>query len=166
MALKHDSGAVVCCQPQGERLVVRSRVWRPDDDRIDVAAVENHLRALHRDLDVREIAYDPAYFERSAQALVDEGLPMVEFPQSPQRMVPACQHAYEAIVSGRVAHDGDPTLRDHVESAAQREGERGWTLSKGKSKRKIDACIAMVIACYEATGLQEPGSPDPFVLFG
>ena len=165
MALKHDSVAVVACQPQGERLVVRARVWRPEDDRIDVAAVENHLRQLHRDLDVREVAYDPAYFERSAQALQDEGLPMVEFPQSPQRMVPACQHAYEAITSGRVAHDGDPTLRDHVESAAQREGERGWTLSKGKSKRKIDACIAMVIACYQATGLQESEPTTPFALF-
>lgn len=164
MALKHDSVAVVACQPQdGGRLVVRSRVWRPADDRIDVAAVENHLRALHRDLDVREFAYDPAYFERSAQALLDEGLPMVEFPQSPQRMVPACQHAYELITSGRIAHDGDPTLRDHVESAAQREGERGWTLSKGKSRRKIDACIAMVIAAWQATGHVEQAEPNVYV---
>jgi hypothetical protein len=38
-----------------------------------------------------------------------------------------------------------------VLSAVQREGERGWTLSKGRSKRKIDARIAMVLACWEAS---------------
>jgi len=30
MALKHDSIAVVLCQPQGHRLVVRAKVWIPD----------------------------------------------------------------------------------------------------------------------------------------
>lgn len=154
IALRHDSTAVVVVQPQGDgdnrRFVVRSRVWRPEGNRIDMGAIEAHLRDLHRHLDVREVAYDPAYFERSAQDLLDEGVPMVEFPQSLQRMVPACQLAYEQIVAGRIVHPGDPTLTDHVESAAQRMGERGWTLSKGRSKRKIDACIAMILALHRA----------------
>jgi hypothetical protein len=49
-------------------------------------------------------------------------------------------------------------LEDHVLSAVQREGERGWTLSKGRSKRKIDACIAMALACWEASQPTDPGS--------
>lgn len=165
IALKHDSSAVTVVQPQGEgdarRFVVRSRVWRPEGGRVDFGLIEAHLRQLHRQLDVREFTYDPAYFERSAQDLLDEGLPMVEFPQSPQRMVPACQEAYQAITSKRVAHDGDPSLTDHVESAAPRTSERGWTLSKGRSKRKIDACIAMVIALHRATQpVPEPMYPS------
>jgi phage terminase large subunit-like protein len=160
VALKHDSTAVVLVAPDADgRFHVQSRVWQPVDDRIDVAAVENHLRALHQQYEVVEFAFDPAYFERSAQVLLDEGLRMVEFPQSPARMVPACQGAYELIAARMVVHEGDPTLTDHVLSAAQRESDRGWTLSKGRTKRKIDACIALVMALARAsTGSTEVGS--------
>jgi phage terminase large subunit-like protein len=100
---------------------------------------------------VQEFAFDPAYFMRSAEALSDDGLPMVEFGQSAARMIPACGNAYEMIVNKKVAHDGSPTFTDQVLSAAQRMTDTGWRLSKGKSKRKIDACIAMVMALDRAT---------------
>lgn len=79
---------------------------------------------------------------------------MVEFPQNGQRMIPACGQAYELIVAGKIAHDGSPTFTDQVLSAAQRMTDNGWRLSKGKSKRKIDACIAMVIGLDRATRKQ------------
>ena len=151
MALKHDSVAVVIAQPQDDGIVVRSRIWNPSDSGIDVAAVEKHLRDLHHKYNIQEFAYDPAYFQRSAEALVDDGLPMVEFPQSGNRMVPACGNAYELIVNRKVIHDGSPTLTDQVLSAAQRITETGWRLSKNKRRRNIDACIAMVIALDRAT---------------
>jgi phage terminase large subunit-like protein len=157
VALKHDSTAVVVVGRTVEgRLGVGSKVWTTDGGRIDVAAVENHLRDLHRRHRSVEFAYDPAYFERSAQALEDEGLRMVEFPQRPARMVPACHAAYEAIVSGELAHDGDPVLADHVLSAAVRDTDGGWSLSKGRSRRHIDACIALVIALHRAVQRPEP----------
>lgn len=151
MAIKNDSIAVVIAQPQDDRIVLRSRIWNPQDDGIDVAGVEAHLRSLHRDFNVQEFAFDPALFLRSAEALADDGLPMIEFPQSAARMIPASNNAYQLIVEGRIAHDGSPTFSDHVLSAAQRLSEMGWRLSKGKSRRKIDACIAMVIALDRAT---------------
>lgn len=151
MAIKNDSIAVVVAQPQDQRIVVRAKVWNPQDDGIDVAGVEAHLRELHRTLNVREFAFDPALFLRSAEALADDGLPMIEFPQSAARMIPACNNAFSLIVNGTVAHDGAPTLTDHVLSAAQRVSDLGWRLSKGKSRRKIDACIAMVMALDRAT---------------
>jgi len=157
MALKHDSIAVVCAQPHSDGTVHTSaKVWLPAGDTIDVAAVENHLRDLHRRLTVAEVTYDPAYFERSAQALADEGLVMVEFPQSPARMVPACQTAYELICGGRVVHDGSPVFTDQVLSAAVRETDGGWRLSKGRSKRKIDAAVALVMALGRAMTRAEP----------
>jgi phage terminase large subunit-like protein len=66
-------------------------------------------------------------------------------------MIPACGNAYELIVNKRVVHDGSPTFVDQVLSAAQRMTDEGWRLSKGKSKRKIDAAIALVIALDRAT---------------
>jgi phage terminase large subunit-like protein len=112
---------------------------------------------------VQEFAYDPAYFQRSAEVLSDDGLPMVEYPQTSSRMIPACGNAYELIVSNRVAHDGSPTFTDQVLSAAQRMTENGWRLSKGKSKRKIDACIAMVMALDRANSRPRTGT-EPQVL--
>ena len=51
------------------------------------------------------------------------------------------------IVAGDVVHDGDTDLAAHVTAAATRPGEHGLTLSKGTSRTKIDACIAMTIGC-------------------
>ena len=164
MALKHDSIAVVIAQPQDEKIVTRARIWQPRDEGVDVAAVEAHLRSLHGEFEVREFVYDPAYFQRSAEQLSDDGLPMVEFPQSAVRMIPACGNAYEMIVNKKIAHDGSPTFTDQVLSAAQRMTDTGWRLSKGKSKRKIDACIALVMALDRATTRTQTATISPSII--
>ena len=76
-----------------------------------------------------EVAFDPAYFQRSAEVLLDEGLPMLEHGQSSALMVPACQVAYEMINAGRVVHDGSPAFTDQVLSATPRQTDTGWRLS-------------------------------------
>jgi phage terminase large subunit-like protein len=164
MALKHDSIAVVIAQPQDDVVVTRAHIWKPQDEGVDVAGVEAHLRALHTEYQVREFVYDPAYFQRSAEHLADDGLPMVEFPQSAARMIPACGNAYEMIINRKVTHDGSPTYTDQVLSAAQRMTDQGWRLSKGKSKRKIDACIALVMALDRATTRTQTASPAPSIV--
>lgn len=163
MALKHDSIAVVIAQPQSERVVVRAKIWQPKEEGVDVAEIEIYLRGIHQAYQVNEFAFDPAYFQRSAEALADDGLPMVEFPQTGSRMIPACGQTYEQIVQGKIAHDGSPTFTDQVLSAAQRMTDAGWRLSKNKSKRKIDACIAMVMAVDRATRRQDPTDDGPMV---
>ena len=151
MALKHDSIAIVCVQKQNEQYVTACKIWHPENAGVDVAEVEGHIRQLHQQYNLVEVAFDPAYFQRSAEILHDDGIPMVEFPQSANRMVPACGQAYELIVANRVRHDGSPTFTDQVLSAAQRMTDNGWRLSKGKSRRKIDAAIALVMALDRAS---------------
>ena len=158
MALYHDSTAVVVAWPhpsEDGRTVIRveSKIWAPEDSggRIDFQAVREHLRALNRKYNVKQYAGDPKYLEIIFQELLDEGLPMSGVFQSPERMVPACGNAYQLIVSGMVEHDGSSTLTDHVLSAVQQQSDRGWRLSKSKSKRPIDGAIALVMALYEAT---------------
>jgi len=151
MALKHDSIAIVTVQKQGEQFVTGCRIWHPESAGVDVQEVEQYLRELHQRFRLVEVAFDPAYFQRSAEILHDDGIPMVEFPQSANRMVPACGQAYELIVGGKVRHDGSPTFTDQVLSAAQRMTDNGWRLSKGKSRRKIDAAIALVMALDRAS---------------
>jgi Phage Terminase len=141
-----------------EDRVRRSRVWdAPKGGVIDHLDVMAYIRRIADEYTLTECAYDPRFFEVPALTLTDEGLNMVEFSQSPERMGPACAQALELIVLGKVAHDGDPVLTAHVSAAVKRENDRGWTLSKGRSKRKIDACIAMVIALSRATAADQSG---------
>ena len=161
-ALKHDSIAVVVAQPQESgRIVCRAKIWHPDGGIMDVVEVENYLREMSKIYQIQELAYDPAFFQRSAEILSDEGFNMVEFSQSASRMVPACGTLYEMIVNQKIAHDGNPVFTDQVLSAAQRSTDQGWRLSKGKSKRKIDAAIALAMAVDRATRrtdtVQQPG---------
>lgn len=164
MALKHDSIGIVIAQPHDDgRIAVQAKIFHPDQDAIDIHAIEEHLRYLHNEYEVQEFAYDPAFFQRSAEALFDDGLPMVEFPQSSQRMIPACGTTYELIVGRKIAHNGSPMFTDQVLSAAQRMTENGWRLSKGKSRRKIDACIAMCMAVDRATR-RSSNTPQPMIV--
>jgi phage terminase large subunit-like protein len=117
----------------------------PDGRSLDVAKIEAQIRTLHASGNCVEVAYDPAFFERSAQALADDGVAMLEFPQSAARMVPACGTTYEQILAGHVVHDDDPLSADQVKSAVPRDTDSGWRLSKGRSKRKIDAAITLVM---------------------
>jgi phage terminase large subunit-like protein len=77
-------------------------------------------------------------------------------------MVPACGNAYELITNAKIIHDGSPTFTDQVLSAEQRMTDNGWRLSKGRSRRKIDACIAMVMALDRAT--KRPDSNVPSII--
>jgi phage terminase large subunit-like protein len=94
------------------------------------------------------VAYDPRFWVASAQDLEAEGLPMVEIPQTPARMVPIIGSAYTTIVERKLTHTPDPTFRQQVLSAIPRPSESGFTLYKQRAGNafKIDACIALVMA--------------------
>jgi len=164
MALRHDSVGIVYGQKdENEVINVKSQIWLPNDEKyMDYQEIEAFVVELMKKYNVKEVAYDPAFFERSAQVLLDRGVPMVNFPQTHSRMIPACGNAYDLIANSKVRHDGDPTFSDQVMSAAQRVTDMGWRLSKGRSKRKIDSCIAMVMMLDRITA-PDPESNEPDV---
>lgn len=142
-----------------DKIVVRAWFWKPKGGKqIDVFEIEETLRDLHA-LGMVACAYDPAYFNRSAQILADDGLNMIEFPQQSARMVPACGDAYEVIARAKVRHGGQPTLTDHVLNAVARSAGEAWRLSKNKSKRKIDGAVALVMSLHESLRLVEELDP-------
>jgi phage terminase large subunit-like protein len=170
MALKRDSVSVkVGFRTEDQKAIVRDRVFVADEGgRIDHLEVIDYIRKdLAKKHQIVEITYDPRFFEVPARLLEDEGFNMVEFPQSPERMTPACGHALEMILAGRVLHDGDPTMARHVKSAAKRPGERGFTLSKGKSRSHIDSAITLVIVLWRLFAPEPEEDPPvkPFVMW-
>lgn len=152
VALKHDSTAVVLVQqrPDG-RHHAQAKIWMPSGDgRLDVTDVMAYLRGVSRRFDVREIAFDPRFFDVPAQMLLDEGLPMVEIPQHVARMTPAVGATFEAIKRAELTHDGDAGFTAQVLNAQARMNDAGFTLAKGKSRGKIDAAVAACIAYHRA----------------
>jgi phage terminase large subunit-like protein len=149
MALRRDSVAVSRLEKlPDERIAIKTRIWRPDDGPIDHLDVFNHVREIARGPGFRGVVYDPRFFELPGRMLEDEGILVIQFDQTPQRMAPACGLAFDLIVGRKIVHDGDPDLADHVKAAVKREQERGFTLSKGRSRRHIDATITLCMGVW------------------
>jgi len=153
VGLKHDSTAVVVVQRRPadddhpERFHAACRLWVPATDcPVDTTDVMQHIRELADRYDLQSVSYDPRFFDVPAKYLFDEGVPMVELPQSLERMTPAIGGLYELILKGGLTHDGDEAFSAQVLNAVQRFNDRGFTLAKGKSRGRIDAAVALALA--------------------
>ena len=152
MALKHDSVAVVRVErlPDG-RYAATARIWEAKDHGgvIPHSDVWRYVREHARGSGFKAVVYDPRYFEVPARLLEEEGVPVLQFDQSPQRMAPACGATFQKIVGGQIVHNGDPDFSLHVRGAVAVPQERGgFTLKKSKSKTKIDACVALCMGVW------------------
>lgn len=158
VGLKRDSTAVVAVQrrPDG-RWHAKAKVWLPtNDEAVDVTDVMQFLRELDADYHLEAVSFDPRFFDVPAKMLLDEGLPMEEVPQVPERMTPAVGSTFEAIRRGEISHDRDPVFDAQVLNAVARYNERGFTLAKAKSRGRIDAAVAMCLALDLALRLEPP----------
>jgi phage terminase large subunit-like protein len=117
---------------------------------MDPTDVMEHIRELSRAYSLQAVSYDPHFFDVPAKMLADEGLPMENVPQSPERMTPICGSLLELIKRGEIRHDGDEVLATHVLNAVPRFNERGFTLQKSKSRGHIDGVIALALAVDRA----------------
>ncbi len=138
----------------------------PDADNtwhVPVAEVEKTIIDTARDtrFNVREIVFDPARWQRTLMVLDEEGLPVVSYPNSAERMVPATQKFYEAVVNGSFTHDGDERLARHMANCVTKQSSRGVMVSKSNSKRKIDAAVASIFGYDRATVAPESKAPVP-----
>lgn len=164
VGLKRDSTGVVAVQAFDGEFHAAARIWTPGEDQpVEIDEVMAHIRELARAYDVQAVSFDARFFDYPAKLLADEGIAMIEIPQSIERMTMACGRALELIRAHRVTHGPDALFGQHVLNAVPRLSERGFTLAKAKAKGKIDACIALVLALDRAE--QPPPAPrSPLVM--
>jgi phage terminase large subunit-like protein len=167
VGLVHDSTAVAVAHRLDDgRVLVSARVWAARDDavahtvlpggRVDLSIVEDYIRDLASRYAVREVVYDPRFFDRSAEILSNDGLLLAPIEQSSRRMIEAYAAFYLATNERRVAHDGDAVLSAHVEATNATMTDRGWKISRARRAR-IDAAVAVVMAHYRAEKYEAPG---------
>lgn len=116
------------------------------DGKVALEQVEEFIRQLARDYQLRELAFDPHFFNRSAELLEDAGIKTIEFLQASGPMADAYQGFYQLALEGKLAHDGDPVFAAHIEATAASKSERGWKLRKLHNKKRIDATVAAALA--------------------
>ena len=157
-SFSNDSTAVIGVTTEAPYHIMVLGLWerpsnRNEDWQVPISEVESCILDACAKFDVREIACDPYRWARTMEA-IEEAVPgrVVEYPQSPQRMSPATMRFYQMTVDKELSHDGHPGLARHVGNAVVKQDARGSRVQKESrfSNKKIDACVATIIALDRA----------------
>ena len=120
---------------------------------VNIAEVESCIIDTYRNLNynVREIVFDPARWSRTFMLLDEQGAPVVMYPNSAERLVPATQKFFEAVMNKTITHSGHEVLNRHIGNAVTKTSSRGIMIQKANSKKKIDAAVAAIFSHDRAT---------------
>jgi phage terminase large subunit-like protein len=175
---KNDSTAVVgVILPRTEDDVYRAfRVahWEKDfalDD--DSWIVDKGLVAktvidfFFQNPNCREIVCDPTYWQDEMFQWSEAGLAVTEYPNTVSRTVPATAKLYEAIMNGKLVHNGDGALTRHMDNCILKiDSNRGARITKDyrNPRLKIDLAIALLMAYDRASArLEAEITPQFFI---
>ena len=145
------SGVVGVYGTDGGAAVWTSRKWEPTPGETNIGAVEDYILGLHSTYGLAAVLYDPYQFLGSAERLRDRGLPMVEWPQTVDRLTMMGQNLLDLVRTRRLQVYDDEDLRRHVLNAVAIETARGWRIAKDKTTRKIDLAVALAMAALGLT---------------
>jgi len=108
-----------------------------------------------------ELVADLSYWQDEAYQWSQNGLPLVEYPQTLNRLVPATAKLFEGIMAAKIRHDGDGAMQRHLDNCILKMHNGGSRLTKDyrNPRLKIDLAIALLMAYDRASGKLE--SPVP-----
>ena len=153
-----DTTAGVAVRKEGELVrLVAHHIWKPTKAKGDIDLRKTVLPWL---LDLKSryrlrVFFDPYNMSTVAQMGKEAGLRMEELTQTQGN-----QTAFTGVLVDLVRSQGlrvyrADDLREHTLNAVMVETSRGIRLAKEKSSKKIDAAVALAMACW---GAQEYGS--------
>jgi phage terminase large subunit-like protein len=150
---KHDSSAVVCVRKEGDTiLLAQHRIWLPSPEApMDLeATIEEYLRTLHASYRVVRIYADPYQMHRSISTLQKAGLPIEEFAQTSANCTRMGQTLFDGLNGKNIILYRARDLRQHALNTVAVDTARGWRIAKERSSKKIDAIVALAMACVAA----------------
>jgi phage terminase large subunit-like protein len=151
--IKHDTAAVVAVCWYKERLSLAAhRIWRPSPtEPLDLeATVEAYLRYLHRHYRVAAVWCDPYQLHRSITTLQAVRMPIEAFPQTSSHTTQMGQTLFDLLNGRNLRLYPAADLRQQALQTVSLETPRGWRIAKEKAGHKIDAIVALAIACVAA----------------
>tara|TARA_R100000935_G_scaffold43359_1_gene65732 strand:- start:8292 stop:9908 length:1617 start_codon:yes stop_codon:yes gene_type:complete len=138
---------------------------------IDAGLIEDQIKEICATNDVQEIAVDPHLARRLMQNLHDDGLPVIEYRQTPLNMGVAAGDLERTVNGELIRHADHAALRQHFDSVvASRNPTSGLIrMHKGKKTDRIDGAIAAAMAvsraCAAETNLSKYNAPEAEGLF-
>jgi phage terminase large subunit-like protein len=116
------------------------------------------VEARIRELAPAQIVYGSKLFQRSADMLEAEGFSVIQYPLTPERLIPASGTLHGLVAEGKLHHDGDAELRAQVLAGRVKETETGWRFAQDPTlPRPIDALMALAIGAHVMlTSVPEP----------
>ena len=129
-----------------------------DGDITDFDVVAEDLRAICRDHNVQEIAFDPALSMYFATKLIEEGLPLVEITQRALFFTPPLIQVENLVHERKLVHDANPVMTWMVSNLVVKVSKFNELRAptKERPENKIDGPIAMLMALGRAMAVQEP----------
>ena len=165
--IKHDSAAVVAVRRDEDIVVLAAHcIWKPSPrEPLDLeATIETYLRDLHERYSVRAIYCDPYQLHRSITTLWKAGLRIEEFPQSEANTTRMGNSIYELLKGKNLRLYPSDELRQQALSTVGVEKSRGFRIAKERASKKIDAIVALAMACVAA--LDKPVLPPLRIVAG
>jgi hypothetical protein len=120
-------------------------IWEPAPGQLlDFGPIEAELRRLCREFAVVEVTYDPHQLHDMATRLKNEQIANIKpFSQQGARLQ-ADKQLQDIIMSRRIAHDGNPLLRHHIDNAnIKKYGQDSIRIVKRSTSQKVDAAVAL-----------------------
>lgn len=118
---------------------------------VDYEAIKAKVIDDGQRFNLQEIAYDPWNATQIALQLTDSGATMVEFGQGFKSMSEPAKELEKLVVSGMLAHGGNPVLRWMASNAAAEIDPAGNIKpSKKKSTERIDGIVSLTMAIGRA----------------
>jgi phage terminase large subunit-like protein len=170
-----EQAAIVVAQRQGDRVVVRARVFAAESATgiVSTEAMRQYLRELRATYPLPQttddktkkaipgpaFALDPASLGETAETIEADGLNVVSVPMSAAVMGPPTMTTFELLTTGRLVHEADPVLAEHVANTRAKLTDRGMVVVRSKhgSTQPNVAAVAMVRAV--AMAMQDPPPP-------
>ena len=146
---REDPSAVVWGAKIGEKLIIKSKIFNPPEDKtkeLDISAtVDRTVIELCERYNVRKIRCDKFLIRVLMQEWMRRGWPVEDFPMWDSSMCPASASFLEAVNMEMIAHDGDPELRQHILNMRMKDTNRAWRFDRYDRAMPIDAGIAAIM---------------------
>ena len=163
-----DASAVVAATADGRIELLHLQEKPPDGPESYRVNIPDLLRAVVEEterLTPRAVMYDRYLLGAYMLQLGEEGLPVVEFPQTARRMVPATKRFTDNILDENltiVENELAPALKRHIQNCRLKIDRLGARIVKSHSAsaKKIDAAVCAVMALDSANELPIP-DPEP-----
>lgn len=129
-----------------------------DGNITDFDVIARDIRELCTQLNVQEVAYDPALSRYFARQLLEEGLPLVEITQRALFFTGPLIEVENMVLEGKLAHDGNPCMTWMMSNLVVKVSQYNELRSptKERPENKIDGPIAMLMALGRALATPAP----------